>query len=94
VDSKHRAEKQIRLVLAMYRFEVRRRGSDETVRFRDRAREIFDNLAAEISDDPELMTLLQEARRELRPEPRSPRGGLGEHGVDDGGQLGSGEGFG
>jgi hypothetical protein len=94
VDSRQRAEKQIRLVLVMYRVEVRRRDSDEMVRFRGRAQAIFDYLAAKFADDPKLMELLREARRELRSEPASPRGGLGEQAVDGGGQLGNGEGLG
>jgi hypothetical protein len=94
VDIRQRAEKQIRLVLVMYRVEVRRRDSDEMVRFRDRARAIFDYLAAKLWDDPELMALLQEARWELRSEPPSARGGLRDDAIDDGGQLGDGEGLG
>ena len=54
MDSRQRAEKQIRLVLVMYRVEVRRRDSDEMVRFRNRARAIFDYLAAKFADDPEV----------------------------------------
>ena len=91
MDSRQRAEKQIRIVLAIYRVEVRRRDSDEMVRFRDRARAIFDNLAATIADDPELMALLQAARQELWPEPPSPRGGRREQAGDGGGQLDDGE---
>ena len=62
MDSRQRAEKQIRLVLVMYRVEVRRRDRDEMVRFRNRARAIFDYLAAKFADDPALMALLLEAR--------------------------------
>jgi hypothetical protein len=94
VDSRQRVEKQILLVLAMYRVEVRRRDSDEMVRFRDRARAIFHNVAATIRDDRELMALLQEARWELRPEPPSAGRGLREQAINGGGQLGNGEGLG
>ena len=82
MDSRQRAEKQIRLVLVMYRVEVRRRDSDEMVRFRNRARAIFDYLAAKFADDRELMALLLEARWELRTEPPSPRGGPREQAND------------
>ena len=82
MDSRQRAEKQIRLVLVMYRVEVRRRDRDEMVRFRNRARAIFDSLAAKFADDPVLMALLLEARWELRPERPSPRGGPREQAND------------
>jgi hypothetical protein len=91
VDSRQRAEKQIRLVLVMYRVEVRRRDSDEMVRFRGRAQAIFDYLAAKFADDSEVMALLQEARWELRSEPPSRRGSLRKQAIDGGGQFGDSE---
>lgn len=83
-----RYERQIRLVLAIYRTEVDRRDRDEMVWLRDRSEAIFTSLEGEIGDDPELTALLREARREIWP---SASGGLREHAVDDGGQFGDGE---
>jgi hypothetical protein len=94
VNSKLRVEKQIRLVLAIYRVELRRRDSDEMIRFRDRAGAIFANLEASIGDDPELRSFLREARRELWPNRPSAPGGLREQAVNGGRQFGNGEGLG
>ena len=89
-----RAEKQIRLVLAMYRVEVHRLDESAMVRFRDRAHAIFDSLAANNGDDPHLMALLLVARWEIRPPPPSAGRGIGEQAIDGGSQLGDGEGLG
>ena len=94
MDSRQRVEKEIRLVLAIYRVEVGRRDSHEMARFGDRAQAIFDSLEAKIGHDPELEALLLAARWETRPEPPSAGGGLGQQAVDGGGQLGDGEGLG
>ena len=94
MDSRHRAENQIRLVMAIYRVEVGRQDSIDRARFRDRAESIFANLEETVGDDPVVMALLREARRELRPKRPSAGGGLGEQAVDGGDQLGDGEGLG
>ena len=94
MDSRQRAENQIRLVMALYRVEVGRQDSTDMARFRDRAESIFAKLEETVGDDPVVMALLREARRELRPKGPSAGGGLGEQAVDGGVQLGDGEGLG
>jgi hypothetical protein len=91
MDRRDRAAQEIRLVVAMHRAEQRRRDGDEMVRFRNRAQEIFDNLEGTIADDPELIDLLAQARRELRLGPPSDRLGVSEQAIDGGGQLVDGE---
>jgi hypothetical protein len=91
VDSRQRAEKQIRLVVALYRVEVGRQDRSDMDRFRDRAQSILANLEETLGDDPVVMALVREARRELWPKGPSAGGGLGEQAVDGGDQLGDGE---
>jgi hypothetical protein len=91
VDSRQRVEKQIRLVLAIYRVEVRRLDSGGMARFRDRAQAIFDSLAAKNGDDPHVMALLLAAKWEIRRQPPSAGGGVGEQAIDGGRQLDDGE---
>jgi hypothetical protein len=67
VDSRQRAEKQIRLVVALYRVEVGRRDRSDMHQFRNRAQSILANLEETVGDDPVVMALLREARRELWP---------------------------
>ena len=66
---RRRAERQIRMVVALYRAEAGRRDSDAMISFRDRAKVIFDAIEPQIESDPELLAELERARRELsRPE--------------------------
>ena len=93
MDRKQRVEKQVRLVLAIYRVEVRRLDSDNLARFRDRAQAIFDSLAGKNADDPQLTALILAARWELRQKPPSARGSLHEQAVNGGSQLDDREGL-
>jgi hypothetical protein len=65
---RRRAERQIRIVVALYRAEARRGDSDAMIGFRERAQAIFDVLEPQIAADPELLAELHRARRELRME--------------------------
>ena len=65
---RRRAERQIRIVVALYRAEAGRRDSDAMISFRNRAKAIFDQLEPQIEADPALLAELERARRELRPD--------------------------
>lgn len=88
---RQRAERQIQLVLVTFRAERRRRDGATMVRFMDRADAILASLEPRIQDQPDVLRLLKDARRELR-RGRSLSGGrLREKPIDRPGELGNGE---
>jgi hypothetical protein len=62
---RHRIELQIRAVLVSYRAEAARRDGASLAAVRRRAGEIFALVDAQVRDDPELRTALDDARREI-----------------------------
>jgi hypothetical protein len=87
-----RLERQIRLIVVLYRVESRPLESAEMLRFRDRAEAILNELERDIEGDAELLRMLDAARRDLRPTP-SPRRRLRlrKQTVNGCGQLGDGK---
>jgi hypothetical protein len=87
-----RLERQIRLIVVLYRVESRPLESAEMLRFRDRAEAILNELEADIEGDAELVRMLDAARRELRPTPSARRRlRLRKQTVNGCGQLGDGK---
>jgi hypothetical protein len=81
VDPKH-YERQIRLVVVLFRAEQRHPDSPEMLRFRDRAEAIFNRLEPDIRGDRRLVRMLAAARRELRLMKPSPGRGIGQQAVN------------
>jgi hypothetical protein len=92
VDRKQ-LERQIRLIVVLYRVETRPRDSAEMARFRDRAEAILKKLEADVQGDAELVRMLDAAHRELWPTRPSPRRHLRlrKQPVDGSSQLGNGK---
>ena len=62
---RRRVELQIRAVLVTFRIEQRRRDSPVMEEFRRRAGAIMDSLEVDADGDPDLLTRISDARREI-----------------------------